>query len=171
MSHCVCDECKAPRNSEQAAQAEREAIAEVLGDAGIPHAHDKGEYTLLARVRMLAIDQAEDAKYRAKYLTERDAAQAEAAARLELIGDAALFLRSARRHLEGTRVEDTPWFNGLVHLVLVLEKARREPSALAARVPLWRDLERLVRGGCTPLDERVGDLLFKLAALDAQEPK
>jgi hypothetical protein len=106
----------------------------------------------------------------AMLIAERAAAQAEAAAHLELIGDAALFLRPARRHLEGTAVEGTSWFDGLVHLVLVMEKAQREPSALAARVPLWRELEKW----CLQMQghaksPHLDHVLAKLAALDEKD--
>jgi predicted nucleic acid-binding Zn-ribbon protein len=46
--------------------------------------------------------------------------QAEAAALRKMLRDGATFLRSARRHLEGTAVEGTPWFDGLVHITGVL---------------------------------------------------
>lgn len=52
--------------------AERDAIAEVLSDAGIPTGCEKGIYTLEQRVKMLASDQKQDEKYRAIYKKRSD---------------------------------------------------------------------------------------------------
>ena len=67
-------------------ERDRDKIVEILDDAGLPRAHDKGQHTLPARVKMLAEDQAFDAKYREKYRGELETVKAALARAVDLIG-------------------------------------------------------------------------------------
>jgi hypothetical protein len=140
-----------------AAQAEREAIAEALGDAGIPHAHDKGEYTLVARVRMLVDDQAQDAKYRAIYFGELQAAQAELVAMRMAFQEA----------VEGVGAwgPEADWLRDVFSAAMSGTAGR----ALAARVPLLEAVEQAARTLVTWKDNLAFGLNKKrvIDALDA----
>jgi hypothetical protein len=168
------------------ARAELDAIAETCSVRGIPTAHDKGPYTLAQRVRLLADDQEQDERYREKYKTELDTAIKHA----ERLGEEVARLKDAIS-LSGPARERLYLQTRLGRAVDVLRRLLGEhanadefrvirteaesiladatATAAADRVPLWRELEKLVRslsGGVIPVGCLIDVVLRKLAALD-----
>jgi hypothetical protein len=114
-------------------------------------AHERTKAELAAeRADRLNIDE-----HRGRLMRERDAALAEAAA-----------MREALETLRSWTMENDNNARRLINGVLSSTAGR----ALAARVPLWRELERLLWTHGS-FDHEVDDVLERLRAIDAQETK